>query len=359
MSRGCRPHTRFFFSYPPPFSNRGINVPETRECLYIKAFNGKKAGGVVIPQTRTFLVFLFICALLCCLPAAVKADTPLPCKFFGSVTLYGSPAPPGTVITAMIDGNVRGSIVTNERGMYGSDCMFGEKLVVQPLEGDLAGEDLVMITFSVNGQRADDTSLYYPGVTRWLELTASRIPTPTATPTPGPAFTPAPTPTATPGIPPVPAADFNCTPDSGSAPLVVSFTDLSGQNATSWSWDFGDGNTSEERDPVHLYRYPGNYTVNFTVVSGAGTASTSRPGRVAVLAPALVSFPGENALPGDPDNDGFCEDINGNGRTDFDDVVLYFIHIDWIEGNITQNPFDYNQNRRIDFDDLFCLFQEV
>ncbi len=312
-----------------------------------------------IHKTGNILAGILICALLCYLPADVEADIPLPCKFFGSVTLYGSPAPPGTIVTAMINGNVRGSIVTTERGVYASDCMFRDKLVVQPLEGDLAGNDLVAISFSVNGQRADETALYFPGVTRWLDLTVSRIPTPTATPTPGPTFTPGPTPTVTPDIPPLPVADFNCTPDSGFAPLAVSFSDLSSHDVTSWSWDFGDGNTSDEQNPVHLYRHPGNYTVNLTVGSGAGTASMCRPDRVALLAPTLVSFPGQDALPGDPDNDGFCEDINGNGRTDFDDVVLYFIHIEWIQGNTTPNPFDYNQNRRIDFDDLFCLFQEV
>jgi len=175
MNRGCRPLAQFFFPYPPPFFKSRDKCPETRKCLYIKVFNGKKAGGVMIPQPRTLLVFLFICVLLCYLPADVKADIPLPCKFFGSVTLYGSPAPPGTIVTAMINGNVRGSIVTTERGVYASDCMFRDKLVVQPLEGDLAGNDLVAISFSVNGQRADETALYFPGVTRWLDLTVSRI----------------------------------------------------------------------------------------------------------------------------------------------------------------------------------------
>ena len=35
-------------------------------------------------------------------------------------------------------------------------------------------------------------------------------------------------------------------------------------NATSFHWDFGDGNTSTERDPIHIYSEIGNYTVVLT-----------------------------------------------------------------------------------------------
>ncbi|MDH7510129.1 MAG: PKD domain-containing protein [Methanolinea sp.] len=291
----------------------------------------------------------------------MRSDSPLPCKFFGTVTVYGNPAPPGTIITATMNGNVRGSITTTEWGKYASDCMFGPKLVVRPLEEDLAGNDLVLITFSVNGLPADETAFYYPGVTRWLDLSVTLIPTPTPTPSPtlSPTPTPSPAPTPEPTPLPLPVAHFNCTPDSGYSPLKVFFTDLSGQNITSWYWDFGDGNTSGEQNPVHIYRHHGNYTVNLTVGSGTGNASSSVPDCVVVLAPALVPFPDQDDPPGDPDDDGYCEDLNGNGRTDFDDVVLYFSFIDWISEKMTPNPFDYNQNGRPDFDDLFCLFLEV
>src|SRR5690606_9702136 len=35
-----------------------------------------------------------------------------------------------------------------------------------------------------------------------------------------------------------------------------------------WSWDFGDGATSHERHPLHIYSEPGIYDVRLTV-SGA------------------------------------------------------------------------------------------
>jgi PKD repeat protein len=36
-------------------------------------------------------------------------------------------------------------------------------------------------------------------------------------------------------------------------------------------WDFGDGETSDEVDPSHLYKRPGTYTVTLTVDNACGT----------------------------------------------------------------------------------------
>ncbi len=66
----------------------------------------------------------------------------------------------------------------------------------------------------------------------------------------------------------------------------------------------------------------------------------------------LTSSPG---LPSDPDGNGLYEDLNGNGRTDFNDVVIYFNAMDWISQNQPVEAFDYNGNGRIDFNDLVFL----
>jgi PKD repeat protein len=61
----------------------------------------------------------------------------------------------------------------------------------------------------------------------------------------------------------------------------------------------------------------------------------------------------------DPDGDGLCEDLNGNDRKDFDDVVDLFDNIS--DSDVTDNPeaFDFNGNDRVDFDDVVDLFDEV
>jgi PKD repeat protein len=73
------------------------------------------------------------------------------------------------------------------------------------------------------------------------------------------------------GTPPPVAASFTGTPTSGTAPLDVTFSDSSTGNPTSWSWSFGDGQTSNAQNPVHTYATAGTYTVSLT--AGNGTSS--------------------------------------------------------------------------------------
>ena len=53
------------------------------------------------------------------------------------------------------------------------------------------------------------------------------------------------------------------------------------------------------------------------------------------------------------------EDVNGNGRKDFADVVLYFNQMTWIAANEPVSAFDYNGNGRIDFADVVWLFNAL
>jgi PKD repeat protein len=60
-------------------------------------------------------------------------------------------------------------------------------------------------------------------------------------------------------------ADFTATPQSGSLPLEVQFTNQSAGDILSYFWDFGDGTTSEEQNPIHLYESEGSFDVTLTV----------------------------------------------------------------------------------------------
>ena len=64
--------------------------------------------------------------------------------------------------------------------------------------------------------------------------------------------------------------------DFGVSGNRVDFTDQSSDNSTQWRWDFGDGNTSNERNPSHTYGRGGNFTVTLTASNDVGSASTSR-----------------------------------------------------------------------------------
>jgi PKD repeat protein len=71
--------------------------------------------------------------------------------------------------------------------------------------------------------------------------------------------------------PSAPVASFTASPTSGTAPLQVQFTDQSTGSISSWSWNFGDGSTSSERDPIHTYAQAGDYTVSLTVTGPGGS----------------------------------------------------------------------------------------
>ncbi len=72
-------------------------------------------------------------------------------------------------------------------------------------------------------------------------------------------------------IPPV--ADINASDSTGCAPLTVTFTDATviGDPATSWLWNFGDGNFSTAQNPPpHLYSIAGTYFVSFEACNAGG-----------------------------------------------------------------------------------------
>jgi len=72
-----------------------------------------------------------------------------------------------------------------------------------------------------------------------------------------------------------PIADFSASPNSGSSPLTVHFTDQSTNSPTSWQWDFGDGHTSTEQNPSHTYSnmYSPNrsYSISLTATNPNGS----------------------------------------------------------------------------------------
>ena len=87
-----------------------------------------------------------------------------------------------------------------------------------------------------------------------------------------------------------PTADFSASVTNGAAPLDVSFTDLSSQAPTLWSWDFGDGGSSEEQNPTHRYSTPGGYTASLTATNANGSHTRVQPKLITVTVGGTVIF---------------------------------------------------------------------
>jgi PKD repeat protein len=75
-----------------------------------------------------------------------------------------------------------------------------------------------------------------------------------------------------------PVAAFSADRQVGNAPFIVHFTDLSSNNPTSWKWDFGDGTSSSEQNPRHIYQYEGSYNVRLTATNQYGSDTAFKSG---------------------------------------------------------------------------------
>ncbi len=56
----------------------------------------------------------------------------------------------------------------------------------------------------------------------------------------------------------------------------VNFTDLSSNNPTSWRWDFGDGGSSNSRNPLYFYANQGIYTVRLIASNSFGSDTLTK-----------------------------------------------------------------------------------
>jgi beta propeller repeat protein len=132
------------------------------------------------------------------------------------------------------------------------------------------------------------------------------------------------------GTPPVPQFTANST--SGAAPLTVSFSDASPGSPAHWHWDFGDGETSEEQNPVYVYATPGVYDVSLTVNNTFGEASVARTDYITVMDGTTISckVPSEGITV----NEGgatplitvnMTGDSNGSYSLQQDDSVLEYV----------------------------------
>ena len=80
----------------------------------------------------------------------------------------------------------------------------------------------------------------------------------------------------------------------GPAPLTVQFYDSSLTPPLTWTWDFGDGDSSSVQNPIHTYA-PGLYNVSLRTTTSLGDGYKSKLNFISALAETLVTDDGSAA----------------------------------------------------------------
>jgi PKD repeat protein len=81
---------------------------------------------------------------------------------------------------------------------------------------------------------------------------------------------------------------------TNSAPLTIQFNYTVqaevGRTPDSFSWEFGDGQTSSEQNPIYTYKKPGLYTVSLTVQNDEGRDTKRKTDLILVTEPPELYF---------------------------------------------------------------------
>jgi len=105
-----------------------------------------------------------------------------------------------------------------------------------------------------------------------------------------------------------PDVDFTMSGSSCAFPATITFTNqTTGSQITDYFWNFGDGNTSTQENPVHTYSAPGSYDISLMVTNAAGCSATK----------TISDFSGSGSLFADfsVDDTSGCGSVSAN----FDD----------------------------------------
>jgi PKD repeat protein len=112
-------------------------------------------------------------------------------------------------------------------------------------------------------------------------------------------------------------SNFSMNKTSGYAPLTVSFMDVSEGSPDTWQWDFGDGSSSTNQNPIYEYKKPGNYSVQLLIANNGSIKVPSILQTISVLAPIVTSVPNVTTSQGPEEVSQPQPEVTSNAQLDF------------------------------------------
>jgi PKD repeat protein len=157
---------------------------------------------------------------------------------------------------------------------------------------------------------------------------------------------------------------FRAYPTSGAAPLTVSFQNFSLGMAPNFLngplircfWDFGDGSTSTDKNPVHTYAQEGSYSVELVVASILGgqgivtknnyiTVDNTLKPNFFYVKNSPDSFPVLSDMPNMTSGRSYSTDVDNNVIDDKNPTVFEFV--DQTDGDIKERYWNFNGQGKI------------
>ncbi|MCB0575636.1 MAG: PKD domain-containing protein, partial [Saprospiraceae bacterium] len=115
----------------------------------------------------------------------------------------------------------------------------------------------------------------------------------------------------------LPVTVFNYVEDQGT----VTFTNQS-SGALSYMWNFGDGSTSDEANPVHTYTEPGTYTVELTAINICGASTLQQTLVITVVSANEPAWLDRFALYPNPNTGAFTVEMSGLPHSEVEFILF-------------------------------------
>ncbi|RKX26571.1 MAG: hypothetical protein DRP47_07965, partial [Candidatus Zixiibacteriota bacterium] len=127
-------------------------------------------------------------------------------------------------------------------------------------------------------------------------------------------------------------AKFSADVSIAEAPQTVNFTDESTLSTPTWSWSFGDGDSSSIQNPTHYYSDPGLYDVSLTINTEYGFITRNETAFIILLADT-ITFETDSVFAGQP----VAMSVNLKNSQPLSQIVI---------------PFTYGSNELLDMDSI-------